>query len=215
MPERGEEEGGHRGGQDHPGQRQVDRGHDREDQERGEGGDEELREVLAEVDLELLHALDDREDDVAGARLGEVRRAERGDLRVEPPAQPRLDARRGVVGHHRSAVLEDAAQGDEGRDAGHRPGQAPERVAREQTAQHPAEQRQPRGAHEHREEPGQGGARDAAAHAPGERPEPGVEVHQARARSRPATARTLRGAASQIATAETTLQPIAIWKART
>ena len=36
---------------------------------------------------------------------------------------------------------------------------------------------------------------------------------QARARSRPDTTRTLRGAASQIATAETTLHAIAIWKA--
>ena len=69
--------------EDDPGERQVDRGHDREDQERGQRGDEELGQVLAEVDLELLHALDDREDDVAGAGLGEVGGTERGDLRVE------------------------------------------------------------------------------------------------------------------------------------
>ncbi len=185
VPEGGEEEGGQRGGQDHPGERQVDRGHDREDQERGQRGDEELRQVLAEVDLELLHALDHREDDVAGAGLGEVGGTERGDLRVERRAQPRLDAGRGVVGDHRAPVLEEPAERDEARHAGHRPGQSSERVAREQAAQHPAEQGEPRGAHEHREEPGQGGARDPQADAAGEGPEPAVDVH---GRLRPARA---------------------------
>ncbi len=123
VPERRHEEGADRGHQEDEGERQIDRGHHREDQERGERGDEELGEELAEVDLELLHALDDREDDVAGARLGEVGRAQRGDLLVEPPAQPALHARRGVVGDHGAPVLEQAAERDEGRHARDRPRQ--------------------------------------------------------------------------------------------
>ncbi len=44
--------------------------------------------------------------------------------------------------------------------------------------------------------------------------QPSMYTGQAPARTRPDTARTLRGAASQIAIAEPTLQAIAIWKAR-
>ncbi len=69
MPGGGRDERDQGGGQEHERDRQIDEGDAGEDQERREGGDCELRQVLAEVDLELLDALDHGEDHVAGARL--------------------------------------------------------------------------------------------------------------------------------------------------
>ena len=48
-------------------------------------GDDELRQVLAEVHLELLDALDQRQHHVARARAREVRRAQR-ERRARAPS---------------------------------------------------------------------------------------------------------------------------------
>ena len=62
--------------QEHQRHGQVEERHEGEDQHRRERGDEELRQILTEVDLELLHALHQREHDLARAVADEVRGAE-------------------------------------------------------------------------------------------------------------------------------------------
>ena len=71
---------------------------------------EELGQVLAEVHLELLHALDQGERHVAGAPPGDLGGPQRHQVVVEPGAQARLHASRRLVSDHGARVLQPAAQ---------------------------------------------------------------------------------------------------------
>jgi hypothetical protein len=102
---------------------QVHEGDEGEDERRRQGGDGELRQVLAEVDLELLDAFHHREDDVAGAGAGEVGGAQRNDALVDGPAERLLHARGGAVRGHGAPVVEAAADRDGGCRQRHEPQQ--------------------------------------------------------------------------------------------
>ena len=114
MPGAGRDERDEGGDEEDERDRQIHEGHEGEDEDGRERRDEELRDVLAEVDLELLDALDHRQDHVARARPREVGGAERGDVVVERLPEPRLHARRRVVGDHVPVEIEHAPQHDGG-----------------------------------------------------------------------------------------------------
>ena len=134
------------GGEQHQRDREIHEGDKGEDENRGEGGDDELGKVLAEVDLELLDALDHREDDVPGASPGEVRGAQRGDALVDGLAQGALHARRRAVRRHRAPVVERAAKDDRGGREGDERQQRAERPAGDHVGEEPAEEGQTRDA---------------------------------------------------------------------
>ena len=173
------------GGEQHQRDREIHEGNEGEDEDRGEGGDDELGKVLAEVDLELLDAFDHREDDVPGASPGEVRGAQRGDALVDGLAQGALHARRRAVRRHRAPVVERAAKDDGGGREGDKRQQRAERPAGDHVGEEPAEEGQARDADADGEEADQRGARDAQPHAAREGPQATIEI-DCRAPSSPA-----------------------------
>ena len=177
MPERRGAQRHQRSGQRDQRHRQVDERDKGEDQHGRETRHDELRQVLAEVDLELLDALDHREHDVAGARATEVRGPERGDVRVQRGAQLALHQRRGVMREHRAPVLQRAAQRRDGGDEQDGQQQRPDRRPGENLGEQPAEERQPRDAGDDGDQPDDDRPRDARAHAGGEAPELAAQVH--------------------------------------
>ncbi len=155
----------------------VDHRHQAEDEEGRGGRHQELRQILAEVDLELLHALDQRHHDVPGPLPDEVGGPEAGDVIVEGLAEARLDAGRRVVGEHGPRVLEAGPDGDEARHQRDRENEGAERGADQDPGQQPAEERQPGGAGGDGQDPEDGGSDDAEPQPLGEAPEPSVEIH--------------------------------------
>ena len=185
VPEDGGDQREERGGQHDQRDAEIEEGHRAEDEQGRQPGHEELRQVLAEVHLELLHALDQRERHVAGATAGDLGRPQRHQVVVEPAAQSRLHAGRRLVGEHGAHVLEPAAQrGDGGGGQDERHERAGPRAGGD-LRQQPAEQRQARDARHHREESDQDGGGDARADTRGQRPEPTVDVHGAPPSIRP------------------------------
>ena len=151
--------------------RQVEPRHEGEDQHGRHGRHTELRQVLAEVHLELLHALDHGQDDVAGPRRREVRRAQGEHVRVHHLAQARLDAGRRAVGDHRPGVVEAAPEADGKRHGGDRSDQGRQRVPGQDPPEQPAQQGEARDPGRHGQEAQEDGRQDAGPHPGGEGPE--------------------------------------------
>ena len=103
--------------------------------------------------------------------------AESGHAIIDRLAQRGLHAGGRVVGGHGAPVVERATDEDGGSGDGHEGEQRAERLARDDTAEEPAEESEARDARGHGEEPDDHGAHDAQPHAAGERPESPVEVH--------------------------------------
>jgi hypothetical protein len=76
-------------------------------------------QVLAEVNLELLHAFDHGENHVARAGAGEMGGAEGGHAVIDGLAQSGLYAGGRVLGGHGAPVIERAAHQDGGGGNGH------------------------------------------------------------------------------------------------
>ena len=163
-----------------PGEWQVEEGGEGEDAEGRDRGDEELRQVLAEVGLQLLDAVDHAEQHFARALAAELAGAQGRDLVEEPRTDLVLHEGGGVVRRHGAPVLEHAARqhggghGDDGQD------QVAEALALKDPPQQPAEQREPRDPDRRREQAEHNRARDAQPQALGELPQPGVEIHARR-----------------------------------
>ena len=177
MPERGRQQHAERGHQQHERHRQIHEGDEREDEQRCEGGHEELRKILTEVHLELLHALHEGEHHVAGARAREVGGTERRHLSVERLPQMLLHAGGGVMRDHRAAVVERAAQDQGGRRQPDGGGERPERFTGQHATQEPAEKGEPSDAGGDGGEADEDGGGDSTADADGQRPESRVQVH--------------------------------------
>ena len=162
------------------GERQVEEGGEGEDAEGRHRGDEELRQILAEIGLQLLDPVDQGEQHVARALRAELAGADGGDAVVEARADLQLHQGGGAVRLHGAPVFEHAARdhrgghGDDGQD------QIVEAVAPENPPQKPAEQRQPRDPDRGRKQAEQRRARDAQPQALGELPQPAVEIHACR-----------------------------------
>ena len=76
-------------------------------------------QVLAEVNLELLHAFDHGENHVARAGAGEMGRPQRGDALVDDLTERLLHARGRAVRRHRAPVVEGAPDHNGGRRQRH------------------------------------------------------------------------------------------------
>ena len=177
VPERGRQQHAERGHQQHERHRQIHEGDEREDEQRCEGGHEELRKILTEVHLELLHALPEGEHHVAGARAREVGRTERRHLSVERLSQMLLHAGGSVMRDHRAAIIERAAQDEGGRRQHDGGGERPERFTGQHATQEPAEKGEPSDAGGDGGEADEDGGGDPTADADGQRPESRVQVH--------------------------------------
>jgi hypothetical protein len=151
--------------------RHVQPRHEREDQRGRERGHEELREVLAEVHLELLHALDDGQQDVAGPGRREMGGPEEQHVGVHGLAEPRLHPGRRPVSDHGADVVEDAAEHRGNRHRRRRADQRGERRAGEDAAEEPPEEGEASDPGGHRQETQEDRARDPASDPCGEGPE--------------------------------------------
>ena len=173
------EQGHHREGEQDACARQIDEGHHREHHEGRQGGNEELRQVLAEPGLELLDPLHHREQDLAGALQAEVGGPQAHHLVEEALAQRELHARRGAMCDHRAPVLERAAQHHDSRHQ--RDGRAELREARAavERSDQPAQQRETQYSDHRREDSGADHEGDAAPDSFGELPQALVKEHGA------------------------------------
>ena len=166
------DQGEQRGGQHDEGDRPIEKGDEAKDQEWRQYGNDQLRQVLAEIDLELLDPLDHRHDRIAGAFQPEMGRPQFGDLVEDDGAQMDLDFGRRIVRHHGAQIFEPAAHDHDGGDAGEGPQQVVERHALEDFGDQPAEQRQPRDAEHRGQNADRHGAVNAAPNALRETPKP-------------------------------------------
>jgi hypothetical protein len=180
VPQGRREERDQRERQHDRGHRQVDEGDGRKDQDRRQQRDQELRQELAEIDLQLLHPVDQRQGQRARALAADRAGAEVGDAVVDGAAQLRLHAGRRGVGDDRPPVLEDAAQQHDAGDGEDRQQQGIEGPAEEHLADQPAEQAEARHAQRDRDEPDQHGASDTQTHPFGKGPQTRLEMHGGR-----------------------------------
>ncbi len=89
--------------------RHIQKSHHSKNHKRRQDRHHQLRQILPEVNLKLLDALDHRHNGIARALKTEVGRAEPGDLIKNHRAQMKLHDRCRVVRHHRSPILQNAA----------------------------------------------------------------------------------------------------------
>src|SRR5207244_3481446 len=177
VPQGGRDERDERGAHQHNGHWQVDERDEREDEDRGGYRDDELRQELAEVHLELLDAFHHRRRDGPGALMREVRGPEAHEVVVEPLAESRLHAERGVVRDHRARVFDERPRGDHGDDGGDREQERRQPGAGEHAREEPTEQREPCNAEHDADEPEGRGHDDARPQAGREAEEFAIEVH--------------------------------------
>ena len=156
---------------------QVQPGDEAEDQERREGGDQKLRNILAEIGFQLLDTVDHGQRHIAGALLADIGRAKCGDLVVDRAAQPALYPGGGLVRHHDPPLLEETAQDHGASYQRRRQQQFLQRRPLEHPGDQPAQQCQPRDAQGHGGKTDGHGTGDAPAHTLGEGPEPHFEMH--------------------------------------
>ena len=166
--------------QQHAGQRQIEKGGEGEDAEGRHRGDEELRQVLAEVGLKLLDAVDEREQRIAGSLGAELAGAECRDPVEEPRTDLELHHGRSAVRLHGAPVFEHAARHHRRRHGDDGQHQVAEAFALEDAPQQPAEQGEARDADRGGQQAEQHRARDAQPQALGELPQPAVEIHARR-----------------------------------
>ena len=155
----GREQRHQREAQHHQRDRQVDEGDEGEDQQRREQGDQELRQELAEIGLELLDAVDHRQRQRARALAADRAGSERCDLVVERAPQRLLHPRGVLVRHHRAPVLGGAAQHHDRGNRQDRRLEAPDVAAGEDLADQPAQQAEAGDAQPDRQEAERDGAR--------------------------------------------------------
>ena len=178
MLERGGDERDERCCEEHERDRQIQERDEGEDDDRRQRRHRELRQVLAEIHLELLDAFDHRHDHLARARAGDVRGPERDDVVVHGLAQARLHDRGGPMRHGDAPVLEGAAYDDRRRDEGDRYEQVGKRGAGEDAREQPAEQREPGDAGDDLKQPEHHSGGDPPAHAARESEKPTIEIHR-------------------------------------
>ncbi len=140
VPQAGGEQRHQRKAQHDQRDRQVDEGHDSEDQHGREQGDQELRQELAEVGFELLDAVDHGKRERARALAADRARPQRGDAVVERAPERLLHPRRRLVRHHGAPMLGDAAQHHDQGDQQHGGHELDQRAAGEDLADQPAQQ---------------------------------------------------------------------------
>jgi hypothetical protein len=165
------------GGEEGAGHRQVDPGDEGEDQYRRDGGHEKLRQVFAEVDLQMLDGVHQGDHHVPRAGQAQMGRPQFDDLVVKRLAQVKLNLGGRSVGDHDAGVLEGATQGDDHGNSHAGGQQLLQRQAAEHLAQKPPDQGETRDAQGRGKDAKQDRPEDASAHPFGKGPELPVEVH--------------------------------------
>ena len=139
MEGRRQDEGEDGSGDEDGGDRQIEKGDEGEDGDWGHDGDQKRGKELAEIGLELLHAVDHREHDIPGALLAEPGGAQDHGLVVNGLADGDLDTRRRLVGDHDPDIFEETAGHHHAGDDGHRHHQFREGTALEHQRDQPAQ----------------------------------------------------------------------------
>ena len=177
MDRGGQQQGEQGGGQQHAGDRHVPPSHEGKDRDRRADGDADLRQVLAEEGLQLLHAVDHRQHHAAGALAGEPGRAEGDDAVEQAGTQIGLHTGGGGVGDDGAGVVQPRPQQD--RRGG---GQQQRQLRREAgTGEHAGEEKtdehEAGDAGRERQQAERHARGDAPAQALRHPPEPPIEIH--------------------------------------
>jgi hypothetical protein len=139
--------------QQHGRGRHVPPGQHGEDHHGGAGGNGQLRQIGAEECLQLLHPVDHRQHDPAGALRPEPGRAKLGDPIEQPCPQHRLHPPGGRLRQHGAAVVQPRPQPHANRRFDRGQGNLPRRRAGERQRQHPRQADEPQDAECHRHQP--------------------------------------------------------------
>lgn len=177
VPERRGEECDQGEEQHDAGHRQVDEGDAHENEQRREQGDQELRQVLAEVGFQLLHAVNERRGQRARALPADGARPQSSDAVVDRPAQALLHPSGSFMRQHDPPVLEGAAEQHDKGDEGNGQRQGGQLAAGEDLTDQPAQQAEPRHAETHGQQADQHRPKQAQSQALGEGPKPWLEMH--------------------------------------
>ncbi|MNI34179.1 hypothetical protein D3C73_881620 [compost metagenome] len=137
----------------------------------------DLRQVLTEEGLQLLHAVHHGQHDAARALIREPSRPQGDDAVVQLAAQGLLDLRRGVVGLHGAPMVEQRAQQHHGAHAQGRHDPVLPRRAVEHAGQQLAQEHITGNARRQRQEAQENAARHAGAQSRRQAPQPRVEIH--------------------------------------
>ena len=176
----GNDEGEEGEAEEYQGHGPVQDGHEDEDKDRCDGGDEYLGKVLAKEGLEAFDAVAEGEDDAAGASLIEVARAEGEAVPIEVLPDLDFDDVGGVVGGTVLKILENATDADEDGDTDHGEGKGGVLgLAAEDPCDYDAEDGQPRDSCPDRDEAQDGGKENAEPDALSKLEQSNVEVHKA------------------------------------
>ena len=173
------DEGNHREGEQDPRARQIHEGHHREHHEGSEGGNEDLRKVLAEPRLELLDPLHYREQHLAGALEAEIGRPEPHHLVEETLAQRELDPRCGTMCDHCAPMLERTAQHHDPRHEGEGGAEIPQIRSAIERRNQPAQQSEAQDPDDRRQNTRDHHQGDPCPHALGELPQTSIKKHDA------------------------------------
>ena len=151
--------------------RQIEEGHKDEDADRRDRRHQQLRQILPEERLQLLHALDHPDRHIARAPPVEIGRAQRHHPLEQPLAQAELHLHRGAVGQLLLGVEQPRAGQRDQRRGDDQPAQRAERIALENPRAHPAQQRQACHARRHRQQTQRHRRRDPRPHPVREAPQ--------------------------------------------
>ena len=132
------------GAQHDQGDRHIKKRHNGKNQKGRQDRDGELGQVLPEINLELLDALDHRHDGIAGALKPKVRRTQTRHLIKDHLPKMHLHPGSRVVGHHGPQVFQPAAHHHDHANAYKRKHQILNRRAFKDTDDQPAKKRQAR-----------------------------------------------------------------------
>ena len=163
--------------QQHRGDRQVEKGDEGKNSERHQERHHNLRQITPEVGFQLFHPVDDGEDHLAGTLPPEMGRSQFHHLVVKQFANVDLNQRRRAVGRHIARIFKIAARQHDGGDDGKRHDEGFQRLRPEHLGKQPAEQRQSGDAEDCRQQADRDGGGNAKTNAPGEFPQPRIEIH--------------------------------------
>ncbi len=146
--------------------------HHRKNQKGRQDRDGELRQILPEINLELLHALDHRHNGIAGTLKTKMGGAQTCHLIEDHLAQVHLHSGGRGVSNHGPQVFQPAAHHHDDANAYKRKHQVLNRRALKNPDDQPAEEAQARDAKQHGEHTHRHRAKNTKPDTPGESPEP-------------------------------------------
>ena len=159
------------GGQHHQRDRHIKYSHNPKNQERRENRNNQLRQILSKIDLELFDTFDHRHNGVPRALKPEVSRAQTSHLIKNHGPKMQLHNRCRIVGHHRAPVLKPAPNHHHNRDADERDHQLGKSCTRKNLGNQPAQKGKTGNPEKHAQHTKRDGPQNAKPDAPGKAPE--------------------------------------------